>query len=182
MWRVINGNPLDPVIDAALSKRQLAISLGARTLPSSDGADNQKETEMSTSHAEKRAIIEALYAATGVGDFDTAETYLTDDFFITEAAGLPYAGVYRGKTALRELYTKVLGMMDVAGLEIAAHCTAEGEDYACTILQFSFTDPTLAPAPLAEMYRFRDGKVCEIKPYYFELAPIIAACKAKGSA
>ncbi len=136
---------------------------------------------MSSSHAEKQAIIEALYAATGVGDFDTAETLLTDDFFITEAESLPYAGVYKGKTALRELYTKVMGMMDVAGLEITAHCTTDGE-HACTLLQFSFADPKLAPAPLAEMYKFHDGKVCEIKPFYFDPAPIIAACKAKGSA
>jgi predicted SnoaL-like aldol condensation-catalyzing enzyme len=135
---------------------------------------------MSQSHTEKQAIIEKLYAATGVGDFDTAETLLTDDFFITEAEGLPYAGVYSGKTALRDLYTKVMGMMDVAGLEITAHCTTDG-DYACTLLQFSFADPALAPAPLAEMYRFRDDKVCEIKPFYFDPATIIAACKAKGS-
>ncbi|MEY2944006.1 MAG: hypothetical protein RLY97_2020 [Pseudomonadota bacterium] len=135
---------------------------------------------MSSSHADKQAIINALYAATGVGDFDAAETMLTDDFFVTEAEGLPYAGVYKGKTALRELYTKVMSMMDVAGLEITAHCTTDGE-YACTLLQFSFTDPKLAPAPLAEMYKFRDGKVCEIKPYYFDLAPIIAACRAKGT-
>ncbi len=135
---------------------------------------------MPISHSEKQAVIEALYAATGVGDFDAAEAYLTDDFFVTEAEGLPYAGIYRGKRALRDLYTKVMRMMDVAGLEITAHCTTDG-NYACTLLQFSFTDPALAPAPLAEMYKFRDGKVCEIKPYYFDPAPIIAACKAKGS-
>jgi len=135
---------------------------------------------MSSSHAEKAAIIDALYAATGAGDFDTAETLLTDDFIVTEAEGLPYAGVYTGKRALRDLYTKVMSMMDVAGLEITAHCTTDG-DYACTLLQFSFADPKLAPAPLAEMYKFRDGKVCEIKPFYFDPAPIVAACKAKRS-
>jgi ketosteroid isomerase-like protein len=125
------------------------------------------------------AIVEGLYAATGVGDFDKAETYLTDDFFITEADTMPFAGTYRGKTALRDLYTKVMAMMDVAGLEITQHVT--GGDYAVTILQFTFADPSLAPAPLCELYRFRDGKVCEIKPYYFDPAPILAACKAKAA-
>ncbi len=135
---------------------------------------------MSIPQSEMLAIIEKLYAATGVGDFDTAEQFLTDDFFITEADTLPFAGVYRGKTALRELFTKVMGMMDVAGLEITQHVT--GGDYAVTILQFSFQDPALAPAPLCELYRFRGDKVCEIKPYYFDTAPIIAACKAKAAA
>jgi ketosteroid isomerase-like protein len=167
-------------IHCAARLRQLVISLGAANTRKSDDIFTLKEREMSTSHAQKQAVIEALYAATGVGDFDEAEKYLTEDFFVTEAEALPYAGVYTGKGALRELYTKVMGMMDVAGLEITAHCTTDG-DYACTLLQFTFADPKLAAAPLAEMYRFRDGKVCEIKPYYFDPAPIIAACKAKVS-
>jgi SnoaL-like domain len=129
--------------------------------------------------AEQLAIIEALYAATGVGDFDTAEQYLTNDFFITEADTLPFAGVYRGKTALRELFIKVMGMMDVAALDVVQHTT--GGEYAVTILSFTFVDPTLPPAPLCELFKFRGNKVCEIKPYYFDPAPIIAACKAKAA-
>ena len=41
---------------------------------------------------EKMAFVQQLYATTGAGDFDTAETMLTDDFFIIEAEGLPMAG------------------------------------------------------------------------------------------
>ena len=41
---------------------------------------------------EKLAIVAELYASTGAGDFDTAESLLTDDFFIIEAEGLPMAG------------------------------------------------------------------------------------------
>ncbi len=132
---------------------------------------------MSSSDAEKLAVIEALYAATGVGDFDAAELHLTDDFFITEADTLPFAGIYRGKGALRALYTRVMGMMDVASLDIVQHTV--GGDHAVTILSFAFVNPALAPARLCELYRFRDGKVCEIRPYYFDPAPILAACKAK---
>lgn len=129
--------------------------------------------------AEILELVDQLYAATGIGDFDAAETLLTDDFFITEADTLPMAGVYSGKTALRELYTKVMGMMDVAGLDIVE--TTVGVDHAVTILSFRFADPALAPAHLCELYRFRDGKVCEIRPYYFDPAPIIAACAAKAA-
>lgn len=129
--------------------------------------------------AEKLALIETLYAATGAGDFDAAEKYLTDDFFITEADPLPFAGVYRGKTALRVLYTKVMAMMDVARLDVVQHTV--GGDYAVTILSFAFADADLAPARLCEMFHFRGEMICEIKPYYFDPAPIIAACRAKGS-
>jgi ketosteroid isomerase-like protein len=122
-------------------------------------------------------IVDKLYGATGVGDFATAESMLTEDFFITEADSLPMAGTYRGRTALRDLFTQVMGMMDVAGL--ARGETMTGEDYAVCQVSFEFTDPKLKPAELLEMFRFRDGKVCEIRPYYFDPAQIIAACAAK---
>ncbi|MEG3124211.1 nuclear transport factor 2 family protein [Sphingomonas sp. GB1N7] len=132
---------------------------------------------MPPTDAEKLAIVHALYAATGVGDFDTAERYLTDDFFITEAPGLPFAGVYRGRSALRTLYAKVMGMMQVAGMDIAQ--VTVGGDFAVTILSFSFADPALEPALITELFRFRDDKVCEIRPYYFDPATIVAACALK---
>ena len=37
---------------------------------------------------EKMAFVQELYAISGAGDFDTAETMLTDDFFIIEAERL----------------------------------------------------------------------------------------------
>ena len=133
---------------------------------------------MTTSDAKKLAIIEALYAATGEGDFDKAETYLSDDLFICEADELPFGGRIEGKTALRELFGKVMGMMDVASLDVVQ--TVTGGDYAVTILSMRFQDPNLEPALLCELFRFRDGKVCEIRPYYFSSLPVLAACEAKS--
>lgn len=135
---------------------------------------------MSMTAAEMIQFVDDLYAATGVGDFDTAETMLTDDFFITEAEGLPMAGVYRGKTALRELYAKVMAMVDVVGLDRVE--TTAGKDHAVTILSFRFADPSLPPAELCEMFRFRDGKCCEIKPFYFDHAVFRAAAALKATA
>lgn len=129
-------------------------------------------------HDEKVALVDALYAATGIGDFDAAEKLLTDDFIVSEADSLPMMGVYKGRQALRELYSKVMAMMDVAGLDRGE--TATGSDFAVCRVTFQFQDSALAPAELLELFRFRDGKVCEIKPYYFDPAPIVAACAAKS--
>jgi ketosteroid isomerase-like protein len=132
---------------------------------------------MTASDARKLEIVHALYAATGAGDFDTAETYLTDDFFITEAEDLPMRGVYRGRRALRDLYTKVFAMLKVSNLDVKAHCA--GGDYVVTILELDFAEKSAARAEICEVFRFRGEKVCEIKPYYFDAAPVIAAAKAK---
>ena len=102
------------------------------------------------------ALLDKLYTATSVGDFDLAETMLTDDVVITEADTLPMAGVYRGKTALRELFTNVMGMMVVAGLERGP--TMAAADQAVAVVRFLFSDPNLAPAELCEWFRFREGQ------------------------
>ncbi|WP_226016402.1 nuclear transport factor 2 family protein [Novosphingobium sp. FKTRR1] len=124
--------------------------------------------------------VDDLYGATGVGDWDRAAAMLTDDFFITEADPLPMAGIYRGKSALRDLFIKVMGMMDVAGLDRVE--TTAGKDHAITILSFRFADPALAPAHLLELFHFRDGLISEIRPYYFDPATVVAACAAKQAA
>ncbi len=125
-------------------------------------------------------FVDDLYAATGSGDWDKAASMLTDDFVVTEAPGLPMAGVYRGKNALQELYVKVMGLVDVVGLDRVE--TTAGKDHAVTILSFRFADPAIPPAELCELFRFRDGKCCEIKPFYFDDAVFRAAAEAKAKA
>ena len=129
---------------------------------------------------EKLAIVAELYASTGAGDFDTAERLLTDDFFIIEADGLPMAGEYRGKTALRGLYAHVFGTLKVADLEPEG--MSVGGDYVVNLISFRFENPDLASAQLAEVFRFRGDKVCEIRPYYFYPKPIVDAWAYYSSA
>lgn len=128
-------------------------------------------------HAARLAQINALYDATGRADWATAARELTEDFFITEADGLPFAGVYSGKTALQTLYQKVMAMMDVAALDIVE--TTVGETHAVTLVDFVFAAPEGQRARVAEMFRFRGDKICEIRPYYFDPAPVHAAVRAK---
>ena len=87
---------------------------------------------MAMTPSQIQQFVTDLYAATGAGDWDKAASMVTDDFFITEADPLPMAGVYTGRHALRDLFIKVMGMMDVAGLDIVE--TTVGGDYAVTIL------------------------------------------------
>ena len=129
------------------------------------------------SPAEIAAFVDRLYAATGMGDWEGTAAMLTDDFVAYEADALPMAGAYRGKNGLKDLYEKVMGMVDVVALDRSA--LPVGEDCAIAVLTMRFADPALAPAELCEMFRFRDGKCCEIKPYYFDPAPFLAACEAK---
>ena len=122
-------------------------------------------------------VIEALYAATGAGDWPTAESMLTEDFFITEADTVPFAGVYRGRKALHDLYMRVIPATGVTGLHIQ-QLTAGG-DCVIALVQLTLGGSPGTDVSIAELFRLRDGKVCEIKPYYFDPTPICAAVAAR---
>jgi ketosteroid isomerase-like protein len=127
---------------------------------------------------EIRKFVDELYGLTAAGDWDAVAERLTDDFVVTEADGLPMAGRFEGRNALRDLYVKVMGTLDVAALDRVE--TTVGGDYAVAILSFRFADPSLPPAEICEMFRFRGDKLAEIKPFYFDPAPVVAAAKAKA--
>lgn len=135
---------------------------------------------MSLTREEIIAFVDRLYAVSGAGDWDAAAEMLTDDFVAYEADSLPMAGAYRGKNGLKDLFAKVMGMVDVVALDRSTLPVAD--DCAIAVLTMRFADPALKPAELCEMFRFRDGKCCEIKPYYYDPAPFIAAVAAKQAA
>lgn len=132
---------------------------------------------MAMSSEDMIRFVDDLYAASAAGDWAAIEAMLTDDFVAYEADGLPMAGEYRGKGGLLELYTKVFGLVDVGGLDLLQ--TTAGGDHAVTILSIRYADPALAPSELCEMFRFRDGLICEIKPFYYDPQTFHAAHRAK---
>lgn len=127
-------------------------------------------------------LTKALYEATTSGNWEAAEAMLTDDFVATEAPNLPFAGVYRGKKGLQELFGKVMGMIDATGFDIQA--MTAGDDWVVVLLDMMArdSDGSELRLPLAEAMRFRDGKVCEIRPYYFDSELLARAVKAKQTA
>lgn len=125
-------------------------------------------------------FVDRLYAACGVGDWETAESMLTEDFVAYEADAMPMAGAYHGKGGLKELFSVAMGLVDVAALERTD--LALGNDRAIAVLTMRFADPSLEPAELCEMFTFRDGLCCEIKPYYYEPSVFHAAAAAKAAA
>lgn len=123
------------------------------------------------------SLVRQLYARTQAGDWTAAETQLTDDFVAIEADHLPFAGTYSGKGALRVLFEKVMGMTDVCDMQI--HEITAGEEHAVTLVDLVFAKPEGARARIAEMFRFRGDQVCELRPFYFDPAPVLAAVAAK---
>ena len=130
---------------------------------------------MTDASPNSRQIVEALYAASAVSDWATVESHLTDDFFVTESDATPMAGRYDGRGALRALYEKVFGLLDVAGLEVID--MAVGDNNVVCLLNMVLAGDPPVKLPIAEVFRMRGDKVCEIRPHYFDPAPLAAALR-----
>jgi ketosteroid isomerase-like protein len=125
-------------------------------------------------------IVRALYRATGRGNWTDAAALMTDDVLIIEPSSLPFAGTYRGVEAMRRLFEKVVRSTGVIGAE-RKQITAGG-DWVVVLHDLLLEGPPPVRAPMAEAFRLRDGKVCEIIPYYFDHRLITAAAQARGLA
>ncbi len=124
-----------------------------------------------------RQTVLALYKATGKGDWAKAASLMTEDILIREAHTLPFAGEYRGVAAMRELFAKVRST-GVVGVEM--HQATAGGDWVVVLLDLLYEGNPPVRAPLAEAFRLRDGKVCEIVPYYFDSSVVVAAAARKA--
>ena len=122
---------------------------------------------------EQIALVKRHYALNASGDYAAAEELLTDDFVITIPSFLPFAGVYRGKKAFRELIPRVAESLAVA--KITPVALTVGDDHAVEVVEFTFAGDDGATVQNAEVIQFRGQQICEIRPFYHDPAPWIAA-------
>jgi ketosteroid isomerase-like protein len=120
-------------------------------------------------------LVNIFFDRAREGDFETLEAMMTDDIVITESPSLPFAGVYKGKNALRELYGKIMPMLKIANVE--QYNLMLGETSVCCQVNLVPGDNPEETIELMEMYVFRGDKLCEIKPYYFNHDQVHALSK-----
>lgn len=127
--------------------------------------ESSRKQDKAVTPQSMRTLVEDLYELCAT-DMDKAlELYIHDDFVIEEATDLPMAGTYRGKSGLKALYSRVFQMVEAEAIE-REFFMAGDQCCACRVT-LRLTDPSLKPIELMEFFRFQDGRVVEIRPYYF---------------
>jgi len=114
--------------------------------------------------------LRAFYQGLVVGDLAPADALFDfNELVMTEPAGLPYGGSYRGKKGLLE------GIAAINAVWKRVHFTdlhySVGEDLA--IVHFTMSAISRATGkelsmPVCEVWRFRDGMVVEVAPFYWD--------------
>ena len=124
-------------------------------------------------------IVDQHYVLNSAGDYQAAQKLLTDDFEINIPPPLAFAGIYRGKGAFVELIPLVVA--SISPTSITPIATTIGGGYAVVLVEFRFAGDDGPPARVAEALRFRGNQICEVRPYYFDLAPMLAAAERRKS-
>ncbi len=117
-----------------------------------------------------REFCERFLAAMSVGDFDTQGAMLDESFVVHEAEGLPYAGDYHGIAGWRALSKAVVATWGGFALKPMEFL---GETADTFVVRFRISGRSRKTgktfdSTVLELWKFNDGRLWEITPYYWD--------------
>lgn len=130
------------------------------------------DTEAARENAEK---TRKLYES-GLAPKVMAALAHPTDCRIVEAESLPFGGEYRGFEQFAALIKKMSAEFSATKIEYLG-CSASA-DTAVAELVIHFTCAKSGrsfDAPVLELVRFREGKIVELRPYYWDTAAVLEA-------
>ena len=132
-------------------------------------------TVMSVSVLEGMYAAEAEYFATG--DFEPLRPYFAADFVLHQAEGLPFGGVWRGHDGLRRFFAEMSRTWAVFELGEQAFLSTTSPLVVLTNVRARAraTGRELA-FPILQTITVADGRITEVRPFYWDTAAIAAAC------
>jgi len=123
-------------------------------------------TQMEEQNRQKTiAAYERLFA----GDFDGFCADFDENIQLFEPDALPYSGAYRGVEGAKKMIQAAMGTSE--DFSFSVEQIAAAGDLVFIYVHMSGrakkTGRTFS-YPLVEMWRFRDGKVVEFRPFYWD--------------
>ncbi len=119
-----------------------------------------------------RLRVEGMYAAGARGDSQAVMACVDENVVVMEPPYLSFGGTYSGIAAFKELIATIGGVADVSQLEVVY--TVAENDRVIGMLRFP-DRKTGKPLQLLEQSTFRDGKIVEMKIFYFDAGSLIGA-------
>ncbi|MBT4159907.1 MAG: nuclear transport factor 2 family protein [Gammaproteobacteria bacterium] len=116
-----------------------------------------------------RNIVQAVFDASANEDWDTVKSLLHDDIVVIEAESLPYAGEFKGPESFIALNQKVSGSWEDTKTRVD-NLIADG-DHVVVLGNLSGRGKSTGQAfsvPLAAVWRLEEGRVREVRPFYFD--------------
>lgn len=120
-------------------------------------------------------IVRKTYEAVqGGGNLDAFFADFSDDIVLHEPPSLPYGGEYAGRKMIEFGLAAIMGSFDNFAMQV--HNFMGGGEYvavhASITGQGKITKKTFA-MPYIELWRLQNGKITEIKLFYYDTARIL---------
>jgi ketosteroid isomerase-like protein len=119
--------------------------------------------------AKNRKILLDAFDKLAAGDVDAWWAIYDPDVVFHEAACLPYGGAHKGIEAVKEAVARLVGMY--ASMHAIFERIFVAGDMAIAYQTITFRvkgNGNTGTMPVAELYRFRNGKVVEWRALYFD--------------
>jgi uncharacterized protein len=140
-----------------------------------------------TTPNETTTVLRGMYAAEreylaaggpGKASFDTIAPFFAPDVLLHQAEALPYGGTWRGHDGMEQFFVAMsrtwaefemveqefLSMSETAVVLTQVHARARA-----TGRELDF--------PILQAIRVVDGRITEVRPFYWDTAAIVAACR-----
>jgi ketosteroid isomerase-like protein len=128
------------------------------------------------------AIVKSIYEAMHRADGAAVLAHLAPDVAIHEAESLPYGGTYRGPEGFGQLVGRLLEVFEKTDLAVDRILDA-GDHIVAELrgtMQVRATGERF-PVRVAEIWRLCDGKVVELRPFYWDTALVVEKCGGRRS-
>jgi ketosteroid isomerase-like protein len=126
----------------------------------------------------RRTLMEAVDRL-AAGDLDGFWSIFHPDVVFHEAACLPYGGAHRGLDATKQAFGRMGQAYSRMRAELEAVLASRDIAVLYQTITFQVRDTgKTGSLPVAEMFRFRDGKVVEWRALYFDSSQVAEALSA----
>jgi ketosteroid isomerase-like protein len=136
------------------------------------------EQQINQSYIEK---AQTFYALVQEGKWDEASAFVSDDFTIIEAQDLPFGGTVQGRGAIQKSFTALSQCLDITSIEFQQ--MTQGGAYIVSILDIVVKGKGGRELRLgiAEVLKFNQGLISEVRPYYFDHDAVHEAVEYKSA-
>ena len=132
---------------------------------------------------DNKTIVAAFFTAAAANDQAAMTAILDPDVVVTEAESLPFGGRHVGFAAFQALVRRVYLLWRDTRVDVE-RLIGDGEYVVvlATMHARSKADDAALSMPIAEVWRLENGRVKEIRPFYFDTRKFVDVLEGSSSA
>ncbi len=134
-----------------------------------------------------KTVLHQMYAAEaeylaaggpGTASFDLLKPYFAADVELNQADALPYGGTWRGHHGMEQFFlamSETWAVFDLRDQEFRS-TTPDSAVVLTQVHARSRATGREIDFPILQLIRTADGRISQVRPFYWDTAAIVAAC------